>query len=53
MNRCYLELKATSAGVSSETLISRPSGIVGRGQMFDQSCPLRRSEKNLSSAGCI
>jgi len=42
-NRCCLESKTTGAGVSPDSLISAPRGVVGSAPRMDLACRLRRS----------
>jgi len=42
-NRCCLESKVTGAGVSPDSLISAPRGVVGSAPRIDLACQLRRS----------
>jgi len=42
-NRCCLESKTTGAGVSPDSLITAPHGVVGSTPMMDLACRLRRS----------
>jgi len=41
--RCCLDSKITGAGISPESLISAPSGVVGSAPRIDLACRLRRS----------
>jgi len=45
-NRCCLECKHTGAGVSPNSLISAPRGVVGCAPRMDQACRLRRSRRS-------
>jgi hypothetical protein len=42
-NRCCLELMATGIDVSRESVMSGPSGVVGRAPTVDLPCEFRRS----------
>jgi hypothetical protein len=42
-NRCCLESRITGAGVSPDSLISAPCGVVGSAPRMDLACRLRRS----------
>jgi len=42
-NRCCLESKITGAGISPDSLISAPRGVVGSAPRMDLACRLRRS----------
>jgi len=43
VNCCFLESKITGGGVSPDSLISAPSGVVGSPPRMDLACQLRRS----------
>jgi len=45
-SRCCLESKITSAGVSPDSLISAPRGVVGSAPRMDLACQLRRSRRS-------
>jgi hypothetical protein len=42
-NRCCLESKVTGSGVSPDSLITAPRGVMGRAPRTDLACRLRRS----------